>query len=295
MPELPEVETIRRGLAPVLEGATIAHLDVRRPDLRYPFPDDFAARLSGRRIESVSRRAKYLLIALSGGETLIVHLGMSGRLSVVASPGDAAVTVGAYVYDTGAIPQHDHVILALATGQSIVYNDPRRFGFMLLAQSAKLDQHKAFAGLGVEPLSSSLTASYLAHRSRGRSADLKSFLLDQRIVAGLGNIYVAEALFRARLSPRRTAATLARLDGQPNDRAIRLVPQIQAVLNEAIAAGGSSLRDYRHADGASGLFQERFAVYDREGEPCKRSGCGGLIKRLVQAQRSTFYCSLCQR
>ncbi|MBX9926367.1 MAG: bifunctional DNA-formamidopyrimidine glycosylase/DNA-(apurinic or apyrimidinic site) lyase [Hyphomicrobiaceae bacterium] len=295
MPELPEVETIRRGLAPLLEGATVTGLDVRRPDLRYPFPTGFAERITGRQIETVSRRAKYLLFDLSSGETLIVHLGMSGRLSVVMAPGRPNITLGEYIYDTGALPQHDHVIFELQSGDTVIYNDPRRFGFMLLADTNQLGQHKSFAGLGVEPLSDGLTASYLASRAHGRSADLKSFLLDQRNIAGLGNIYVCEALFRAGLSPRRSAGTLSRAGGQPHDRTFRLVPEIKSVLIDAIAAGGSSLRDYRQADGTSGRFQETFAVYDREGQPCMRPGCAGMVKRLVQAQRSSFYCAACQR
>lgn len=295
MPELPEVETIRRGLAPVFEGARIMRLDVRRPDLRYPFPERFAQRVCGQVVNWVFRRAKYLLFELDGGETLIVHLGMSGRISVLAGSGSAAVSFGDYVYDTGALPQHDHVVFELSTGARVIYNDPRRFGFMLLADTAQLSQHRAFAGLGVEPLSEVLSPEFLAAKAAGRSADLKSFLLDQRIVAGLGNIYVSEALFRSGLSPRRAAGTLARLDGTPTERARRLVPEIKAVLNDAIAAGGSSLRDYRHADGTSGRFQEAFAVYDREGEPCARRGCTGTVRRLVQAQRSTFFCGSCQR
>ncbi len=295
MPELPEVETIRRGLAPALEGATIAQLEIRRPDLRYPFPDRFAGRLMGQRIESVARRAKYLLLALSGGETLIIHLGMSGRLSLREGQADEVKTVGEYIYNTGALPQHDHVFVGLSNGASVVYNDPRRFGFMLLADSGSLADHKAFADLGVEPLSPGLTPSYLAAKASGKSADIKSFLLDQRIVAGLGNIYVAEALFRTGISPRRTAGSLARANGSPSNRAEKLVPMIKDVLEDAIAAGGSSLRDYRHADGNEGQFQEAFAVYGREGQPCVRPGCGGTVKRLVQAQRSTFFCGDCQR
>lgn len=298
MPELPEVETVRRGLEPVLSGQLVTGLDLRRPDLRFPFPHDFAARVTGRRIQSVLRRAKYLLVGLEGGETLIIHLGMSGRLSVVAqSRGGSAgsVTFGAYVYDTGALPQHDHVVLHLHDGRAVVYNDPRRFGFMLLAETADLDRHSALAGLGAEPLSEELSASYLARKARGRSAGLKAFLLDQRVVAGLGNIYVCEALFRAGLSPRRMAGVLARGNGAPTERAERLVVEIKSVLRAAIAAGGSSLRDYRHTDGSTGQFQTTFAVYDREGERCCRTGCDGLVRRLVQGQRSTFYCSACQR
>jgi formamidopyrimidine-DNA glycosylase len=303
MPELPEVEVVRRGLAPVVDGRRIAAVDLRRPDLRFPFPAGFAARLTGATIETVGRRAKYLLLGLSTGETVIVHLGMSGRLTVATcsagSEGGAGSAcgdvLGAYVYDTGALPQHDHVVFTLADGTRVTYNDPRRFGFMLIAPTAELDRHPAIADLGVEPLSAGLTPDYLARRAAGRRADLKSFLLDQRIVAGLGNIYVAEALFRASLSPRRAAGSLARADGGAGARAERLVPEIKTVLQAAIAAGGSSLRDYRHADGTAGQFQETFAVYDREGAACPRPGCGGTVRRFVQAQRSTFHCARCQR
>lgn len=296
MPELPEVEIVKRGLSPVLTGKRIASADVRRPDLRYPFPADFARRIEGRTVVDVSRRAKYLLLSLSGRETLIVHLGMSGRLSVVpASAAGTALTFGEYVYDTGALPQHDHVVLTLSDGARVVYNDPRRFGFMLLSKTELLWDHPVFERLGVEPLSGDLTAQYLAACAVGRRADLKSFLLDQRIIAGLGNIYVSEALFRAGLSPRRAASALARSGGQPNERAERLVPQIKAVLEAAIAAGGASLKDYRHTDGTAGQFQNAFSVYDREGRECPRPGCGGVVRRIVQAQRSTFYCDRCQR
>jgi formamidopyrimidine-DNA glycosylase len=204
-------------------------------------------------------------------------------------------TLGRYVYDSGALPQHDHVVMTLSTGARVTYNDPRRFGFMLLAQTAALGGHPLFEKLGVEPLSGALTPAYLAGKAQGRRVDLKAFLLDQHVVAGLGNIYVAEALFRAGLSPRRSAATLAKADGQATARAHALVGEVQAVLRAAIEAGGSSLRDYRHADGSSGSFQEAFSVYDREGLTCVRPECRGTVRRLVQAQRSTFYCATCQR
>jgi formamidopyrimidine-DNA glycosylase len=294
MPELPEVEIVRRGLEPVLVGATIARVEQRRPDLRFPFPHDFVSRLEGRTVTAVSRRAKYLLIAMSDETVLIVHLGMSGRISV-AMPGAGPRTFGDYVYDTGASEKHDHVALTLSTGASLVYNDPRRFGFMLLTTERERAAHPLFAGLGVEPLGNALDAAYLAHRAHGRRTDLKAFLLDQRTIAGLGNIYVSEALHGAGLSPRRMAGSLARADGSPAARAERLVPEIRNVLARAIEAGGSSLRDYRHTDGSSGGFQKEFSVYGRAGEPCSRPGCGGRIERIVQSQRATFYCATCQR
>ena len=293
MPELPEVEIVRRGLEPVLTGTRIERVEQRRADLRFPFPDGFVQRLEGRTIAAVSRRAKYLLITLSDETVLIVHLGMSGRLSV--ANGADLHTFGDTIYDTGSSAKHDHVILTLGSGTRVIYNDPRRFGFMLLTTTRERDTHPLFAGLGVEPLGNGLDAAYLAGKAHGRRADLKAFLLDQRNIAGLGNIYVSEALHRAEISPRRLAGSLARADGSPTARAERLVPQIRAVLTAAIEAGGSSLRDYRHTDGSSGGFQKEFAVYGRANEACSRPGCGGIIQRLVQSQRATFYCASCQR
>ena len=293
MPELPEVEIVRRGLEPVLTGATIVRVEQRRADLRFPFPEGFVQRLEGRTIVSVSRRAKYLLVTLSDETVLIIHLGMSGRLSVAA--GGAMRTFGDYVYGTSASEKHDHVALTLSSGTRVIYNDPRRFGFMLLTTARERETHPLFAELGVEPLGNALNAAYLSAKAHGRRTDLKAFLLDQRTIAGLGNIYVSEALHRAEISPRRSAASLAKADGTPTARAERLVPQIRAVLTAAIEAGGSSLRDYRHTDGTSGGFQKEFAVYGRAGEACARPGCGGIIQRLVQSQRATFYCASCQR
>ena len=295
MPELPEVEIVRRGLEPVLTGATIANATINRPDLRFPFPENFAARLKGERILAVNRRAKYLLLVLSGGETLIIHLGMTGRLSVTP-PGRKAPpqSFGDYVYDTGAGPKHDHAIISLSTGARVTYNDPRRFGFMLLAPQTGLDRHPLFANLGVEPLGNTFDAAYLAAKANNKRTDLKAFLLDQRIVAGLGNIYVSEALHRAGLSPTRLAGTLA--GRKPAiERAERLAASIRSVLTAAIAAGGSTLKDYRHTDGSQGGFQNEFAVYGRDGESCSTPSCGGTIKRLVQSQRATFFCRVCQR
>lgn len=288
MPELPEVETVRRGLAPVMDGATIARVEVRRADLRFPFPPGFATRLAGRRIEALGRRAKYLLADLDDGEVLVMHLGMSGSFRIEDE------TPGRFHHDRSKDPAHDHVVFHLTGGARITYNDPRRFGFMLLEPRATLDGHKLFRDIGIEPLGNTLDAASLARLFAGRKAPLKAALLDQTLVAGLGNIYACEALHRAHLSPRRAAATLARADGSATARARRLATCIRDVLGEAVAAGGSSLRDHRQADGSLGYFQHGFRVYDREGEPCP-NGCGHLIRRLVQSGRSTFYCGACQR
>lgn len=294
MPELPEVETVRRGLEPVMAKARFLRVEQRRPDLRIPFPERFAERLTGRTVTRLTRRAKYLLAHLSGGEILVMHLGMSGRFSV-ARAGRRPRVLGEYEYDTGDSSAHDHVVFHLSGGTTVTYNDPRRFGLMTLVDEAAMDESPHFHGLGPEPLGPDFTVEYLARMARGRATDLKAFLLDQRVVAGLGNIYVCEALFRAGLSPNRAATCLALKSGRPTDRARRLVPVILAVLEEAIGAGGSTLRDYRQADGTVGDFQERFAVYGREGEPCARPGCRGIVRRSVQAGRSTFHCGTCQR
>jgi formamidopyrimidine-DNA glycosylase len=300
MPELPEVEIVRRGLEPVLEGKRIERLDQNRKDLRFPLPEHFAARLHGRKVERLERRAKYLLAHLSGGDVLLMHLGMTGRFTVhVPMPGVHAPMsgrrAGKYQHETGADVKHDHVVFHMEQGATITYNDPRRFGFMLIIPEAELSEHPLMHGLGAEPLGPELTPEYLARRAAGRKVDLKAFLSDQRVVAGLGNIYVCEALFRAGLAPRRQAASLATKQGRPTERAGRLVAAIRAVLKDAIAAGGSSLRDYRHADGALGEFQHTFAVYGREGLACVRPGCRGTVRRIVQAGRSTFFCPKCQR
>jgi formamidopyrimidine-DNA glycosylase len=290
MPELPEVETVRRGLAPVMEGAVIAGVEQRRPDLRFPFPADFAGRLTGRRVEVLGRRAKYLVGTLDDGTSLVMHLGMSGSFRV--ENGEAP---GGFHHPRSKDEAHDHVVLHLGSGARIVYNDPRRFGFMTLVEPGGLDVHPLFAGLGTEPTGNSFQAEMLADRLAGRAAPLKAALLDQRLIAGLGNIYVCEALWRAGLSPRRAAGTLVLANGKPSPRLFRLVEAVRAVIAEAIEAGGSSLRDYVQADGSLGYFQHRFAVYDREGETCTRPGCGGTIRRIVQSGRSTFYCPRCQR
>lgn len=298
MPELPEVETVRRGLEPVMSSRRIARLIQRRPDLRFPLPSDFAARLTGRRIESLGRRAKYLLARLEGGEVLVMHLGMSGRFTVEPPSHrstDARGQVGEFVHETGVSPAHDHIVFEMEDGTFVTYNDPRRFGFMDLVAEAGLEDCKHFSGMGPEPLGNRFDAAYLASRAVGKATDLKAFLLDQRIVAGLGNIYVCEALFRSGLSPSRRASCLASRSARPTERCERLVPVIRDVLNEAIASGGSTLRDYAHTDGSLGYFQHSFKVYGREGEPCVTPGCSGTIKRSVQAGRSTFHCGRCQR
>jgi formamidopyrimidine-DNA glycosylase len=293
MPELPEVETVRRGLAPVLEGARIEAVEQRRANLRFPLPENFASRLAGRTVTSLSRRAKYLLAELDDGAVLILHLGMTGRFLIEAA--ERVVEPGAFVQQVGRHPAHDHVVFRLAGGATITYNDVRRFGFMVLTSREALAEHPLMAGMGPEPLGNSFDADALAAACAGRSAPLKAALLDQRLVAGLGNIYVCEALHRAGLSPDREAGTLAKRDGRGNARAVRLVEAIRAVLAEAIEAGGSTLRDFAHADGSLGYFQHRFRVYGRTGEPCVTPGCGGLVLRKVHSGRSTFHCSACQR
>jgi formamidopyrimidine-DNA glycosylase len=299
MPELPEVETVRLGLAPVLEGATFARVEQRRPDLRFPLPANFAKRLEGRRVEHLRRRAKYLLAELDDGETLAMHLGMSGRFIVgtllPADPSKNRKMLGEFTHETGGGDKHDHIVFEMSNFAVIRYNDTRRFGYMDLIAPGELPAHPRFRDLGIEPLGPELDAAYLAAKAAGRRTPLKSFLLDQRIIAGLGNIYVCEALWRARLSPETPASALASKSGAPTAAAKRLAPAIHAVLENALAAGGSSLRDYRKADGSLGYFQHSFAVYGREGEPCLRPRCSGTVRRLVQNGRSTFYCDTCQK
>lgn len=303
MPELPEVETVRRGLQPVLEGARITSVTLRRPDLRFPLPTDFAARLSGRTVVSLARRAKFLVAQMDDGLSLICHLGMSGSFRVEEGGGiegeNASGTPGGFHHPRSKDEAHDHVILhVLPTGgraAKIVFNDPRRFGFMLFAEKGALGSHPMMAGLGVEPTGNTLDGRLLSELFKGKKAPLKAALMDQRLVAGLGNIYACEALWRARLSPRRTAGTLSSVRGIASRRAEELAKAIRAVIADAIGAGGSSLRDYMHADGSLGYFQHSFDVYGREGGPCHRAGCGGTVKRIVQSGRSTFYCPHCQR
>ncbi|MFN3673381.1 MAG: bifunctional DNA-formamidopyrimidine glycosylase/DNA-(apurinic or apyrimidinic site) lyase [Bosea sp. (in: a-proteobacteria)] len=293
MPELPEVETVRRGLEPAMVGQIIARVELRRPDLRFPLPERFVERLTGRRIEALSRRAKYLIADLDDGAALIMHLGMSGRF-VVEAPDAPALEPGAFYSDVGRHLQHDHVVFHLGSGARVTYNDVRRFGFMDLAPRAELAASRHFLGMGIEPLGNELSGDSLAKLFAGKVAPLKAALLDQRLVAGLGNIYVCEALFRAGLHPQAQAGSLATATGRPRPAAHRLAAIIREVLEEAVAAGGSTLRDFAHADGSLGYFQHRFRVYDREGEPCTAPGCGSLVKRLVQSGRSTFYCETCQ-
>ncbi|WP_170420959.1 bifunctional DNA-formamidopyrimidine glycosylase/DNA-(apurinic or apyrimidinic site) lyase [Ruegeria arenilitoris] len=283
MPELPEVETVRRGLAPAMEGVVIERADVNRPDLRWPFPERMAARLTGQRVERLRRRSKYILADLSGGETLLIHLGMSGRMTVSGDP------LGQFVHHHPMPQKHDHVVFHMANGARITFNDPRRFGAMDLMPTATAEQHKLLAVLGPEPLGNDFNETYLIEAFRGRASPVKAALLDQRIVAGLGNIYVCEALYRARVSPRRKAGQISA------GRVEALVPVIRTVLAEAIEAGGSSLRDFRQADGELGYFQHSFDVYGREGQPCRTEGCGAEIRRITQSGRSTFYCAQCQR
>ena len=283
MPELPEVETVRRGLAPVMEGQDIIRAEVNRPDLRWPFPERMADRLSGQTVLALRRRAKYILCDLSGGETLLIHLGMSGRMTVSGDP------LGRFVRTHPAAQKHDHVVLHMGNGARITFNDPRRFGAMDLMATGSQAQHRLLAALGPEPLGNEFHERHLIAAFRGRAAPVKSALLDQRIVAGLGNIYVCEALYRARISPRRKAGRIA------ENRVAALVPVIREVLQQAIEAGGSSLRDFRQADGELGYFQHSFDVYGRQGAPCRTPDCTGTVARITQSGRSSFYCAQCQR
>jgi formamidopyrimidine-DNA glycosylase len=300
MPELPEVETVRLGLQPVLEGHILTDVETRRGDLRVPFPKDFVARTKGRKVKKLWRRAKYLLADLDSGETLVIHLGMSGRMSVfsLVAPADADAPaegkqrrIGSYVYDKApegaGQGKHDHVVFETDAPARIVFNDHRRFGLMALVDTEHLEDNKLFRDIGVEPLSAKFDTAYLAKVLDGKKTPIKSALLDQRLIAGLGNIYVCEALFRSRISPKRLAGAIKR------ERLAPLVTAIKKVLKDAIAAGGSTLRDHAQATGDPGNFQHHFLVYGREGKPCKL-GCKGTVKRIVQAGRSTFYCPKCQ-
>ena len=283
MPELPEVETVRRGLAPVMEGVVIARADVNRSDLRWPFPAQMAERITGQRVERLRRRSKYVLADLSSGDTLLIHLGMSGRMLISGDP------LGQFVHEHPAAEKHDHVVFHMENGARITFNDPRRFGAMDLMETAREAEHKLLAVLGPEPLSNDFHEAILVNALKGRNMPVKSALLDQRIVAGLGNIYVCETLFRAEISPARKAGRIAAV------RVAAMVPIIRDILGEAIEAGGSSLRDFRQADGELGYFQHSFDVYGREGQPCKTEGCDAKITRIVQSGRSSFYCPQCQR
>ncbi|GAC1338964.1 MAG: bifunctional DNA-formamidopyrimidine glycosylase/DNA-(apurinic or apyrimidinic site) lyase [Bradyrhizobium sp.] len=293
MPELPEVETVRRGLQPAMEGATIAKAEIRRKDLRFPFQKDFVARLTGQTVTGLGRRAKYLMADLGSGDVLLMHLGMSGSFRVIKDSGQNAPAK--FYHPRSEDRAHDHVLFQMSSGATIIFNDPRRFGYMKIIPRKALDDEPLLRGLGPEPLGNEFDAALLARSCANKKTSLKAALLDQRVVAGLGNIYVCEALYRAHLSPRRLAATLATKKGEPTDRARRLVAAIHAVLNQAINAGGSSLRDHRQTSGELGYFQHSFQVYDREGEKCQTSGCGGTVKRFTQNGRSTFWCPKCQK
>lgn len=282
MPELPEVETVCRGLSPVMVGGRFKRIEQRRPDLRFPFPERFAARLTGRKVVALGRRAKYLLADLDSGEVLVMHLGMSGSFRIEDG------TPGAFHHARSRQPAHDHVVFHMEGGATITYNDPRRFGFMSLVPRAGLEDHPHFRQMGIEPLGNALSGATILQLFAGRISSLKAALLDQRLIAGLGNIYVCEALHRAGLAPERAAGSLTAPE------AGRLAADIRDVLNEAVAAGGSTLRDHRQADGELGYFQHNFRVYDREGDPCSTPGCDGTITRIVQNGRSTFFCPVCQ-
>ncbi|WP_313556732.1 bifunctional DNA-formamidopyrimidine glycosylase/DNA-(apurinic or apyrimidinic site) lyase [Agrobacterium cavarae] len=305
MPELPEVETVRRGLAPVMEGARIERLLLTRPDLRFPFPEGFAELVEGRDILSLGRRAKYLLIELDSGLTIVSHLGMSGSFRIecgneeVQTPGETSgETPGEFHHPRSKDGKHDHVIFHLTRGADktrVIYNDPRRFGFMHLVRRADIDLYPAFAGLGPEPTGNALSADYLASRFAGKTQPLKGALLDQKLIAGLGNIYVCEALWRSHLSPLRAASTLVTKKGKPKPALEELTRHIRDVIADAIVAGGSSLRDHIQTDGSLGYFQHSFSVYDREGHACRFPDCRGTVERITQSGRSTFYCAACQK
>ena len=301
MPELPEVETVRRGLQPVMEGCRIVKMEVRRKDLRFPFQRDFAARLTGQTVTGLGRRAKYLLADLSSADVLLMHLGMSGSFRVTKEAEQK--TPGKFHHPRSEDRAHDHVVFHMSSGASVVFNDPRRFGYMKIIARRALEEEPLLRDLGPEPLGNEFDAAMLARSCANKKTSLKAALLDQRVVAGLGNIYACEALYRALLSPRRLAATLATKAGQrngvtggePTDHARRLVAAIRAVLNQAIKAGGSSLRDHRQTSGELGYFQHSFQVYNREGEKCQTAGCSGIVKRFTQNGRSTFWCPKCQK
>ena len=283
MPELPEVETVRRGIESAMQGQVITGAEVNRPDLRWPFPPNMAKRLSGARVVGLRRRSKYILIDLDTDETLIVHLGMSGRMLV------SGTQISQFYQHHPAPKKHDHVVFHMENGARVTFNDARRFGAMDLASTAAVEQHKLLALLGPEPLGNSFDETYLIGALSGKNSPIKSTLLDQRIIAGLGNIYVCEALFRAGISPLRKTASLSQKS------VAGLVPVIRQVLQEAIESGGSSLRDFRQADGELGYFQHNFTVYGREGKSCRNESCAATIKRVVQSGRSSFYCGNCQK
>jgi formamidopyrimidine-DNA glycosylase len=287
MPELPEVETVRLGLEPALEGARLTRVEARRADLRFPFPPDFVQRLTGATVIELRRRAKYLLAPLDRGDTLVMHLGMTGRFEVEGA--DRQVRPGVFHFAPPADPRHAHVVFETDRGCRVTFYDPRRFGYMDLVPTDTLEDHPWFRSLGPEPLGPGFTAAHLAGRFKGRKQSPKTLLLDQRIVAGLGNIYVCEALHRAHISPLKPAGSIGRAKVEALTRAVR------EVLAEAVAAGGSSISDYAGAGGELGYFQHSFRVYGREGEACPTEGCTGIVERIVQGGRSTFFCRRCQK
>lgn len=282
MPELPEVETVRRGLLPVMEGQRIDRADVNRPNLRWPLPSGMADRLMGKTVLALRRRSKYILADLSSGETLLIHLGMSGRMLI------SGQMLGEFHHTHPAPQKHDHVVLHMANGARVTFNDARRFGAMDLLPTATAEEHPLLAPIGPEPLGNTFDEPYLIAKLKNRNTPIKSALLDQHLVAGLGNIYVCETLFRALIDPTTKAMALTK------SRVASLVPIIRQVLSDAITAGGSSLRDYRQADGELGYFQHSFQVYGREGQRCQTPGCATSIARIVQSGRSSFYCPTCQ-
>jgi formamidopyrimidine-DNA glycosylase len=283
MPELPEVETVMRGIEPAMTGYKIDQLILNRPDLRWPFPGGMAERVSGTKVLGLRRRSKYILADLDSNETLLIHLGMSGRILVSGDP------LGNFVHDHPPIEKHDHVIFSMENGARITFNDPRRFGAMDLLDTNLGDAHPFLRNIGPEPFGNEFHENYLVNILKKKNSPIKSVLLDQRIVAGLGNIYVCEVLFRAGISPKKLASTISAKRTAP------MVAIIRDVLGEAIQAGGSTLKDFRHSDGELGYFQHTFKVYGREGEACTNTDCGAKIKRIVQSGRSSFYCPKCQR
>ncbi|MGB1236349.1 MAG: bifunctional DNA-formamidopyrimidine glycosylase/DNA-(apurinic or apyrimidinic site) lyase [Planktomarina sp.] len=283
MPELPEVETVRRGLLPVMEGVRIESVDVNRPDLRWPFPDGMAERLAGQAVTALRRRSKYILADLSSGETMILHLGMSGRILITGTK------IGDFFHDHEPTQKHDHVVFHMEGGTRVTFNDPRRFGAIDMGPTADIEAHPLLAKLGPEPMGNTFNEAHLVTVFTGKNTPVKSALLDQRLVAGLGNIYVCEALFRTGIAPTRKAGKISKA------RVQSLVPVIRDVLGQAIEAGGSSLKDFKQTDGELGYFQHAFQVYDREDEPCLNTGCDAKIQRIVQSGRSTFFCPQCQR
>jgi len=293
MPELPEVETVRRGLQPAMEDARIKKAEVRRKDLRFPFQKDFVKRLEGQTVTGLGRRAKYLMADLSSGDVLLMHLGMSGSFRVIIGDNDSSP--GQFHHPRAEDRAHDHVVFHMSSGALVIFNDPRRFGYMKVIAREAVGDEPLLKDLGPEPLGNEFDADMLARSCANKKTSLKAALLDQRVVAGLGNIYVCEALFRALLSPRRLAATLVTKKRETTDHARRLVEAIHAVLNQAIKAGGSSLRDHRQTSGELGYFQHSFQVYGREGEKCRTKGCGGIVRRFTQNGRSTFWCPKCQK